>query len=59
MEDLTIADRDLLTATIEHYVADIRQACLEDQENPDGEPGTIGRIMQERLAEVKAKLRTY
>lgn len=53
---LTDDERSLLVACVNRYIADIRQACAEDQGTPDGEPSTVGRVMQERLAELKGRL---
>lgn len=45
--------RHLLRACVDRYLDDMRAACLQDQGNPDGEPGTVGEIVQTRLRQLK------
>lgn len=50
--------RSLLLVCIQRYVDDLRTACEEDQGIPEGEPGTVGRMLQDELAELAVILRT-
>jgi hypothetical protein len=52
---LTERERHLLTVCIDRYIEDIRRACEEDQGTPDGEPGTVGRELQDDLRALKQK----
>lgn len=55
---LTHEERALLRACVDVYLAEIRQACLEDQGTANGEPGTLGHNMQVRLLSLLPKLRS-
>lgn len=46
MRELTFDERIAATVALERLLAEMRAACLEDQGNPNGRPGTIGREQQ-------------
>jgi hypothetical protein len=50
-------ERHLLGVCVDRYIADMRAACEQDQGDPDGAEGTVGREMQERLNALKERLR--
>lgn len=54
---LTERHRNLAIASVERYIADLRQACKEDQGIPEGKPGTIGHNMQVALKDTLDALR--
>lgn len=54
--DLTYEERNLVMASVDRYIHDLRTACAEDQGNPDGEPGTFGHELQRKLNAVKNKV---
>lgn len=54
---LTYEERHLLRVCVDRYIADMRDACAEDQGDPEGKPGTVGRELQDRLRAVKERLR--
>jgi hypothetical protein len=42
-------DRMHIVIGLELYLSNMRKACLEDQGDPNGKPGTIGNIVQENF----------
>lgn len=49
-------ERALVRVCIDRYILDIRIACVEDQGTADGEPGTVGRWMQDDLRALRGKV---
>jgi len=39
-------DRMRIVIGLELYLEEMRKACKEDQNNPEGEPGTVGYTLQ-------------
>jgi hypothetical protein len=54
---LSERERSLVLVCIDRYIADMRNACSEDQGTPDGKEGTIGRGMQVELRALKEAVR--
>jgi hypothetical protein len=56
---LTYADTTLLRVIVEAHRDRIRNACAEDQGDPDGRPGSVGRIAQDSCTALLRKLGTW
>lgn len=56
--ELTYDDKWRIGVAIDHYLADLRKACEEDQGKPEGYVGTIGNSLIKEFEETKEKFNT-
>ena len=56
MIELTLDERIAVRVAMEKALHEMRQACLEDQGNPNGRPNTVGREQQDIYRSVIQKV---